>query len=614
MPLRLATIAPLCLGLAAACQAEPQPTGPPEPGAPSPHSALDISDLPSAWQALGRAGARPLDGESLTLTAARGERAAQACRVYPAQAGQRLHVQGRWEVAGIGEVPPGRGARLELFFLERNQHPVIKPGGRVRLAHGRSDSPAASFASLHAAPPGTALACVCAELSGVVAGSMTVHDLQVGPLQRQGDPTRPNLLLIVVDALRADALGLYGQERPTSPCLDALAAQSLVFERAWTQYTWTGPSFVSYMTSRFARSHGATRRWSEAAGAIPAFGPQAPTLAAVLRDSGYITVGLNANAYLDVLRSSALGFDRWDFQGDPAAIREAVGELRAWPHDGLPNFLYVHLMSTHDPLCPGPQAQQALGVKLDPQLLIQRNNSCLEGGLRQNAAAYEQLSEEEHRAIYQEAYLAATLDADHRVSQLLDALQTSGEAERTLVIFTSDHGELLGEHEQMGHGSRVDEPLTRVPLLLRGPGIEPGRRAEGVARLIDLAPTVLDALGLIERQPAGWQGRSLLGTREPQLAVSERQELTAYTRDGRWKLVERSHPRPQRQAFDQQADPGELKALQGEQATALQELAALAETWKAQTPIAEEGQGLVPVGEEQQAQLQQALEALGYTD
>ncbi len=423
-----------------------------------------------------------------------------------------------------------------------------------------------------------------------------------------------NLLVFVVDALRADALQPWGQPRPTSPVLSRHARGALVFEHAWTPYTWTGPAFLSTMTARHARSHGWTMDWAQARERLPALGDDLPTLADVLGQAGFRTVGLQANPFLAWLDGDQLGFERWETMGDHLLLEAALEELAAWPDQEGPEFLYLHFMTNHEPLCPGRPAQEAVGVNIPVQALRGSSGPCPRGGFRQAAGNYPGLSEEQALRVYREAYLASARHADGLLGKVLDALTATGQAERTVVVFTSDHGELLGEHGQMGHGGWLWEPLTRIPLAIWGPGIPADRREDQVASLVDLGPTVLDALGLNDRQPGSWQGRSLLSDAGPGLVVSERDGGVASTLDGRWKLLE--GPRAQRGTalYDLEADPGEAEDLLRANPAPLAALRAATTAWSTTTPTMDPEHVSRALTDEEREGVTRSLEALGYVE
>jgi len=551
------------------------------------------------------------DGWSQLQLPAEGK-ATQVCHPLDIQGKGRSRLDWRWSIES--QAPDTAVIQLLASYMESGGGPLRGPGGQQRLLTLRGKDAAASqqhTQALLTSPPNAASARLCLQLRGQPGAALRLGEPQLEPIEPTGQPEPPNLLLVVVDALRADALGLYGAPAGSTPELDRFSERALVFERAWTQYTWTGPSFISYMSSRWARSHGWVSSWADRSTVRPQPGSELPTLPGVLRDAGYVTVGLNANGYLDWLDASQLGFDQWSFEGDTPAVNAALRELSHWSDDGRPNFLYLHLMATHHPLCPSPAAQARTGVQIDPGLYRGRDNKCPQGGLGQIASEYagQGLDEAQHLAIYRDAYRAAVFDADRHLGQILATLDERGLRDNTVVVFASDHGELLGEHDHNGHGPWVWEPLARVPLLMAGPGIHPGRRDQGVARLIDLAPTMLHVLGLRDQTPSSWQGRSLLEPSDtPTLAVTERETWVAYTIDGQHKRIDHAETGEAAGLFDLHADPGELSTLEAHAAPAHQELERFSRAWMKETPVRR------AEGEEAGVELEEVLRGLGYVE
>ena len=316
---------------------------------------------------------------------------------------------------------------------------------------------------------------------------------------------RPNVLLIVADTLRADRLTPYGYGRDTSPHIARLLAErGATLEQAYSQAPWTLPSVASYLTSRYPGEL--------VGGELGSFGipPEVPTLAERLRGAGYQTAGFLANATLH----QGNGFDRGfeTFYTPPAVAesmllhadeinRRALPWLRA--RDGRPFFLYLHYIDPHDPYenpeTPGgrsrffPEYAGTIsgrfvhGIHIGRVALPDPPND-----VRQIQALYDS----------EVRYL------DQRIAELLGALPAEVLSE-TLVVLTADHGEELFDHGGWKHGQTLYQEQIRVPLLARWDGrIPPASRLADPVRLLDLAPTILDAAG-VEPEPTD-QGVSLL--------------------------------------------------------------------------------------------------------
>jgi arylsulfatase A-like enzyme len=405
-----------------------------------------------------------------------------------------------------------------------------------------------------------------------------------------------NVLLICVDTLRADALGAYGQRLPTSPAIDDFAAESVVFDRAWTQYTWTLPSYVSFMTSTFARTHGwrATMARFET---YPRMDDDIPTLASTLRAAGWATNAQIGNGHLTKDLAFDQGFDTWVNGLDRGVVRGAQADLQHWARDGRPNFLYVHFKGPHVALVPTPESLAAIGSSF---VLPDKKGI----GYEYYYDARPELKAA-HLADFRAAYHASVRDADTRVAQVLEALDASGEADRTVVAVFADHGEMLGSSGLLGHNRSVREEVTRVPLIVRVPGQAPARVRSEVGRLIDLAPSVLDAVGV--PLPPEWQGTSWYGLRTDPYTIVERDDLTAVTRDGRWRLV--TEGATAARAFDLSHDEDELEERD---ISEVPELVAAEQAWRAATPEGSAGPLREAFDDEERVRETARLKALGY--
>ncbi|MEN8181681.1 MAG: sulfatase [Myxococcota bacterium] len=335
---------------------------------------------------------------------------------------------------------------------------------------------------------------------------------------RSDPPRRPNLVLVVVDTLRSDHLGTYGYSRATSPHLDRLAATGTVFENARAPSSWTKPSVASLFTARRPSEHGAVS-FSEALAA------EIPTLAELLGEAGYRTVGVSAN-FVHVNPASGLtrGFDAWrglsvrldEGQGGAILERSSGERLRAARAPEVnralaarlavsssePLFLYVHYMEPHAPYAPPENLRRAF-ARVDGETRASSNY------VVDLAAGRLTLGADGQRWLI-DLYDAEVAAADRGLGQLVSLLDEKGYWDDTVLIFVSDHGEEFAEHGGWFHGLTLYEESLRVPLVVhdaRAPG-EGVRRTEPVD-LLDVAPTLLALAGV---EPArGMRGRPLLG-------------------------------------------------------------------------------------------------------
>ena len=285
----------------------------------------------------------------------------------------------------------------------------------------------------------------------------------------------PNVLLITVDTLRQDRLSGYGYSRPTSPHLDRLLVESARFTEARTVEPLTNPAVSSMLTSLHPHEHGATRNGLR-------IRPRLPSLPKTLASRGYSTAAFVANWTLkDRLSGMAEHFQdyrevftrkRWlGLMSDEATARDVNAEAFAWlePRAGRrrPFFAWVHYVEPHAPY----RYQQEHAGRL---------------GLGR-----------ERDTTRSDRYDTEIAFADAAAGELLDWIEARPEvARRTVVIFASDHGESLGEHDYWGHGRNLYEPNLRVPLGVVWPGRLRPATIDAPATLLDVAPTVLGLLGL----------------------------------------------------------------------------------------------------------------------
>ncbi len=399
----------------------------------------------------------------------------------------------------------------------------------------------------------------------------------------------PNLVLCVVDTLRADAVAPIGGPPEASPELSRWAGQGVVFENAHAQSSWTKTSMASLLTSLWPRTHGV---------ATPndGLGEEALTVAEVLRAGGYRTYAVQSNGWLEQTFGFQQGFDHYAFpHGGPApwmrsalwphadnVYREAARLLEAHPQ-GVPFFLYLHFMDVHEYAAPPD---------------VERVGKGHEGAYHTALRFVDEVLERTRRALD---------DAD-----LLDT---------TVLILASDHGEAFGEHGVHGHARSVRAVETHVPLIVRWPFEAAPVRVRARVRNLDIAPTLLDLAGL--PPTAGFEGTSLLplvseaadrraaaGDRENYASLRARlfpdARLQEAVADGPWRLL-RDEDGVER-LYDRSIDPDEHVDLAGMEAPARARLAAKLDAHldrTARTGVAESGVRIDP-------DLARRLRALGY--
>ena len=338
---------------------------------------------------------------------------------------------------------------------------------------------------------------------------------------------RPNILFILIDALRADHLGGYGHLGGHSPALDAIAAEAVVFERAIAQAPWTQPSMASLFCSRYPGVHkvidykSALNSVYHGEERIAVFNDSFVTLVEVLQQAGYATAAFIANPFIVRDFGFAQGFDHFDssFAKNTTPGNVVSEAALAWLKKRDPNkpfFCFLHYMDVHGPYNAGPEFLDPL---LDQVEAMPSKRRLSESELKKLdylfalPPVFTNRQQHDRLAGYQE-YWAARYDAgirqaDHHIGNLKAKLEQMGLWDDAYVIVTADHGESLAEHEYWDHGFSVHHPELHVPLFLRWPRmLAPGKRIRGTVRLIDLMPTLLDQLKLPKVKAL--QGRTLV--------------------------------------------------------------------------------------------------------
>jgi arylsulfatase A-like enzyme len=416
-----------------------------------------------------------------------------------------------------------------------------------------------------------------------------------------------NVILYLVDTLRADHLGCYGYDKPVSPAIDAFARESTLFRDAVAQSPWTRPSAASLLTGLWPGTH-------KVNGRRDALAPEALTLAEVLKGRGYRTAAFVTNG--NVAKSFGLGqgFDTYELLPRRAhAATDVNAKAEAWLEAGAgePFLLFLHTVEPHSPYDPPPAFRErfapgiaeGVGKRRWLKRLAQGQIPVTPGVLRQLLALYD-------------AEIAA---GDAAFGELVTLLKRRGLWEETAVVFVSDHGEEFHEHGDWEHGKTLHAEVLEIPLIVRLPGLGAGRTVARQAQHIDVLPTLLAYLGI--PVPERVEGRNLLPliAGEPDAALLGDDRVFSWMEiDGRrggavstpdWRLIDLAAPGSELDLFDRWRDPGESRDLAAERPVAVGYLRALL---KARTQERHNGlkAGEGAVNEE----LREQLRALGYVD
>jgi len=425
-------------------------------------------------------------------------------------------------------------------------------------------------------------------------------------------PERPPVILIVIDTLRADHLGMYGYQRPTSPQLDTWAASGRVFENAQATSPWTLPSFASMLTGHLPSRHGATAKFKKSGVRCFALDETLPTVAESLRDSGYRTGAVVNNPFLAPELGLARGFDSYDHdRGSNVDSRRAdvmVSRAIQWIDDqeGAPFFLLLHLFDPHVKYdAPAPQRgtftegyTSKLSLPMGSVLPIRKGTLSLDDADRDFIRA---------------AYDEELAFVDQELGRLKRELDARGITDEALIILTSDHGEELFDHGGFEHGHAMWQELLHVPFVVWGPGIEAGREAAPIC-VTDVAATIADFTGTEPiTSSAGvslWPNLAR-GDRVPErLLVSEQILHGAALHAGlAWPLKLIVDPvTGDSQLFDLAGDPGETVDLGASRPEEMAELKDALSRFLQQATDGRRGQDSVDVDET----TLEKLRALGY--
>ena len=372
-----------------------------------------------------------------------------------------------------------------------------------------------------------------------------------------------NVVLVSVDTLRADHLHCYGYSRETSPALDRLAAGGVLFEHAYSQAHWTLPSHMSLFTSLYPDTH---RVPSESAQKL---NKGIPTLASVLNGEGYRTAGFAREAgNMNPKYGFGYGFDRYSlrFQDIFGFNRRVARWLEDMREERF--FLFLHLFDPHSDMealpYEGPEEYvAAFAAGMETEFQGCKNGVCASRFLESVNNGENQVTQEEVEYM-KNLYDAGVLQADNHLGLLMETLQRLNLLDKTMIVFTADHGEEFMEHGKLLHCQFYNETI-HVPMIFYFPGggIPRGKRAQDLVENIDVMPTILELLGITYH---GYlQGRSLApcfrgeGLTEKILYGTSVNVPNRMVRSGPWKLVFLADGR--KELFNLDEDPEEKHDL-----------------------------------------------------
>lgn len=306
----------------------------------------------------------------------------------------------------------------------------------------------------------------------------------------------PNVLLLVVDCLRADHVSAHGYERPTTPSIDQLAGGGILFGHAISQASWTRPSLPTLLTGLYPSEHGLHAFYDEGGGEVksPRLADSVVTLAEALGKRGYATALIGEQFQLAPRFGLDQGFEVFENRANVASSIHR--RFLSWlDHETAerPFFAYLHYLEIHWPYCP-PRAIRGTFDAGRSSIRWCRDWRQLREDILSGAV---ELGEDDRQAM-EARYDEELLALDEQLGKLFAALRERQLWDDTVIVLTSDHGEEFFEHGAITHGQSLYEELIHVPLVVKPPAawkVAPGKRSEGVVELRQVAPTLVEAAG-----------------------------------------------------------------------------------------------------------------------
>ena len=373
-------------------------------------------------------------------------------------------------------------------------------------------------------------------------------------------PQPPHIaILISIDTLRADHLGCYGYERPTSPTLDALAEEGVLFEDVTSSAPWTLPAHASMLTGLYPSRHGLKSYQHR----LP---EEVSTLASLLSERGWATAAIVNSPNLSRGHGLQRGFE--EFIEFPFSVKQRspstliTDRVMSWIEAAgeRPLFVFVHYYDVHSDYRSLPEPERRF---------VRPYEGPADGSTAQLFAVKRGDLSLDPRDVAHivDLYDAGIAQMDQELGRLVAFLHERGLLDESLLVVTSDHGEEFLEHGSVLHGQTHIQEVQRIPLLLRGPGLPRGMRVATPVSLVDVAPTILSLLGARDAPASDgldlsplWRGetggldeRYLLGEADHGLEGSD---VTRSVRHGNFTL-HLHRPTGQHRLYDLSRDPEE---------------------------------------------------------
>lgn len=444
--------------------------------------------------------------------------------------------------------------------------------------------------------PGMAIAVVA--LATLLASTTSCREAGEERKDSRSARRKPNILLISIDALRADHLGCYGYDRDTSPFIDELARRGIRFENASVNTHGTTPSHTTMLTGLYQETHRVALTDIARSG-IP---HEVMLLPEILKREGYETIAVTGAGNVGGRFGFARGFDSFDKKGGgiERGSNRLRAEIRARRSSGSPIFAFFHTYEVHSPYDPPKKYEDAYGpydsefVPTSEKLL--EHVHTVNGTLRPEDL-------DRIRSLYD----GGIRYTDDVLRELFEDLEEWGFLDGALVILTADHGEEFGEHGGLLHRDLLYQELVHVPLIVNGPRLEPRVESSPVG-LVDLVPSILAFAGFAI--PEQIEGRPIIGSNplHPQPVFAQYGQSRYSIRSDRWKLIW-NREEDRHELYDLVEDPGETKDLALVEKLVVEDLSKELRGWIAQRrPVTDVA---LPTEEPTEEEIRR-LQALGY--
>lgn len=371
-------------------------------------------------------------------------------------------------------------------------------------------------------------------------------------------PSPPNILLISLDALRADHLGCYGYDRPTSPFLDQLASRGTRYSQASVNTHGTPPSHTTMLSSLYQESHRVGFGATTPQGRNDTIPAEVELVQEILQTHDWHTIGVTGGGYMSASFGFSRGFDSFSdkargvAQGTAMLLKQIKPALKV----GRPIFAMYHTYEVHSPYEPPPQYHTIFGE-------YQSDVSPTSKSLVPLQLKAGTVLKEEDFDFLESRYDGEIRYTDNVLKAFFAKLESNGFLDNALVIITSDHGEEFGDHGGLLHRASLYEELLHIPLILVGPMVPEAVVDPQLVSLVDITPTILDIANL-PMTPI-MEGTSLFNRPLPDSWPDQRifaQYTSRYysVRTPRWKLIHQ--PKTNRlQLFDLHRDPKERRNI-----------------------------------------------------